>query len=70
LRFVERIIEACGGLEMFPRRGAPRDDIRPGLLIIGFARRVTIAYHLEGDAVTIDRILYAGRDLVTVLGRG
>ena len=29
----------------------------------GMARRVTIAYPIAGEAVTIDRILYGGRDL-------
>ncbi|WP_353954867.1 hypothetical protein [uncultured Methylobacterium sp.] len=29
----------------------------------GFERRVTIAFHLMGDHVVIDRILYAGRNV-------
>jgi hypothetical protein len=39
---------------MFPERGRRRDDLRPGLRIIGFGRRVTIAFHVAD---------YAGRDL-------
>ena len=30
---------------------------------MGFERRVTIAFHVEPGTVTIDRILYGGRDL-------
>jgi toxin ParE1/3/4 len=52
---------------MFPERGRRRDDLRPGLRIIGFGRRVTIAFHVTGDRITIDRVLYGGRDLTQVL---
>jgi toxin ParE1/3/4 len=30
-RFTGAIIEHCEKLESFPRRGTPRDDLRPGL---------------------------------------
>ncbi|MGH7075579.1 MAG: type II toxin-antitoxin system RelE/ParE family toxin [Stellaceae bacterium] len=63
LRYVERIVATCRGLAIFPERGTRRDDIRPGLRITSHARRVTIAFHLAGGTVTIDRILYAGRTL-------
>jgi len=49
-------------------RGTKRDDIRPGLRIIGFERRVTIAFHIAPGMVTIDRILYGGRDLYRAFG--
>lgn len=67
LRTVERIVATCQRLAMFPERGLRRDDIRPGLRLTSHARRVTIAFHLAGETVTIDRILYAGRDLGTAL---
>jgi hypothetical protein len=31
---------------------------------------VIIAFHVAGDTVTIDRILYAGRDIGAELGDG
>jgi toxin ParE1/3/4 len=34
-----------------------------GLRVAGFERRVAIAFHIAPDTVTIDRILYGGRDL-------
>src|SRR5436190_768425 len=54
----------------FPERGARRDDLRPGLRVVGVARRVTIAFHISDNVVTIDRVLYGGRDLSTALRGG
>lgn len=56
------------GFADFPERGRRRDDLRPGLRIIGFERRVTIAFHISSGAVIIDRILYGGRELETAVG--
>ena len=47
------------------RAGTRRDHIRPGLRVIGFEARVAIAFHVGAEKVTIDRILYGGRDLGT-----
>jgi toxin ParE1/3/4 len=63
LAYTSRIHAHCMGLANFPERGTRRGDLRPGLRIIGFERRVTIAFHVKPDAVVIDRILYGGRDL-------
>lgn len=63
LAYIERIETYCNGFATFPERGLRRDDIRPGLRVVGFARRVSIAFHITPAAVTIDRILYGGRDL-------
>jgi len=45
-----------------PYRGSPRDDLQPGIRILVFERRTTIAYRIREDAVQILRIFYAGRD--------
>ena len=60
--YAERIRTYCLAFETFPERGIRRDDLRPGLRLVGFERRVTIAFHLTPAAVVIDRILYGGRD--------
>src|SRR4030088_3019101 len=52
---------------MFPERGTRRDDLRPGLRVTGFERRVTIAFHVTAEAVIIDRILYGGHDFAPAL---
>ena len=59
--YAGRIEQACLGLAAFPLRGTPRDDIRPGLRVLAFRRRVLIAYAVAGQEVIILRILYGGR---------
>ena len=61
--YVQRITDCCEGLADFPERGTLRDELFPGLRVIGFDRRVAIAFHVTDDAVIIDRVLYGGRDL-------
>lgn len=60
--YVDRIEAACLSLETSPMRGTTRDDIRQGLRIMGFERRVTILFHVGKTTVTIVRILYGGQD--------
>ena len=67
--YTDSILSYCLGFATFPERGTRRDDLRPGLRIVGFRRRVTIAFHIGQDRVTIDRVLYGGRDLVRALRR-
>jgi len=63
LAYVERLERYCKGFEDFPERGTSRDDLFPGLRVVGFERRVSIAFHIHADTVTFDRLLYGGRDL-------
>jgi len=63
--YIDRIEQFCGNLSTFPERGTRRDDLRPGLRVVGFERRATIAFQVAGQSVTILRILYGGRDLGT-----
>jgi toxin ParE1/3/4 len=58
---MERLIAACVRLEDLPNRGAPRDEILPGLRILGFERRVAIAYRVA-DSIEILRVFYGGQD--------
>jgi toxin ParE1/3/4 len=60
--YVGRIEAACGKLAAFPNRGAPRDDLLPGLRTLSFERRALIAYRIDGMTVSILRVFYAGRD--------
>ncbi|WP_102957801.1 type II toxin-antitoxin system RelE/ParE family toxin [Mangrovicella endophytica] len=59
--YLARIEEFLARFETFPARGTARDDISPGLRIVGFERRVSIAFVVEQNEVVILRILYAGR---------
>ena len=63
LGYIDRIRTYLTSFQDFPHRGTKRDDLRAGLRLIGFERRVTIAFSVEGDTVVIVRIFYAGRDV-------
>ena len=65
--FVGSIVTYCKGFDTFPARGAMRDDIRPGIRIVGFKRRVSIAFTIEGDTVVFLGIFYGGQDFEAAL---
>ena len=60
--YTERLIDFCYRLDLASERGQRRDDIRPGLRIVGFERRVTVAFTVEEKRVVILRLFYGGRD--------
>lgn len=60
--YVERIEAACLDLATFPERGTQRDDLLPGIRIMGFERRATILFRVLKSEVVIVRILYGGQD--------
>jgi plasmid stabilization system protein ParE len=62
MEFIRRLRQICHGLEDMPERGAPREDFAPGVRILVFERRVTIAYRVAKDRVQILRLFYAGRN--------
>lgn len=66
--FVRRIRAQCEALRDFPERGNRRDDIRPGLRIIGFERRVVIAFTVNDRKVRIGRIFYGCRNYEALMG--
>jgi len=68
--YIDRLEAACLALESFPERGTRRDDIRPGLRIIGFERRATIIFQVLESEVIIVRIFYGGQDYEAALRRG
>ncbi len=61
--YTEAIVKQCESLKTFPIRGTRRDDIRPGLRIFGFRRRVTIAFEVTDGVVTILGIFYGGQNI-------
>jgi toxin ParE1/3/4 len=67
--YVRRIQTACMRLATFPERGRRRDDILPDLRVIGFERRVTIAFRVLKTRVEIVTIAYGGRDFESELRR-
>jgi len=67
-KYTEDIVKECESLRTLPRRGTRRDNIRAGLRTFGFRRRVTIAFEVTENAVTILGVFYGGRDLEKILG--
>jgi toxin ParE1/3/4 len=61
--YVRRIRAWCDQLLVFPEGGRARDDLRRGVRIISFERRVVIAYMISpsGD-IEIGRFFYGGRN--------
>ncbi len=65
--FVSAILDYCDAMVSFPLIGTARDDLRPGLRIVGFRRRVTIAFAVTDRTVEILGIYYGGRDYETLI---
>ncbi len=61
--FIRRLRSLCMSLEAMPERGARRDEFAPGIRILVFEQRVTIAYRVRQDEIQIVRFFYAGRNV-------
>ncbi len=60
--YIERVEAFCQRLGIASERGHLRNDIRPNLRIIGFERRLTIAFVVGSETVTVLRVFASGRD--------
>ncbi len=61
-KYTEEIVRECESLQTLPHRGTRRDYIRASVRTFGFRRRVTIAFEVTDDVVTILGVYYGGRD--------
>jgi plasmid stabilization system protein ParE len=61
-RYTHAIVTYCESLQVFPHRGNQRDDLRPGLRITNYKRRVVIAFTVDAEQVAILGIFYAGQN--------
>ena len=61
LAYIDRLERRCAVLLTFPQAGTSRGDLRRGLRVLGFERRVVIAYVVRADRVVVQRVLYGGR---------
>ena len=66
-RFTEAIVQFCESLSTFPRRGNKRDDVRPGLRVTHYRKRVIIAFVVDADLVSILGVFYGGQDYESIL---
>lgn len=62
LSYIERLETHIRGFDTASERGHLREDVRPGLRIIGFEHRITIAFTVEDERVIILRIFYGGQN--------
>ena len=63
------LVRTCLSLDLFPHRGRPRDDLLPGLRVIAHRGWASIAFTIEDSAVTIEGVLWRGRDLGSAFDR-
>jgi plasmid stabilization system protein ParE len=68
-RYTGAVVETCERLALFPLRGAPRNDIRPGLRVTHHRGRTLIAYAVDQGArlVSVIGVFYGGQDLDAAL---
>ena len=67
LAYLDRLESYCLGFDIASERGRARDDIRKGLRITSFDRRITIAFSVSPDQITFLRLFYAGSDWESAL---
>jgi plasmid stabilization system protein ParE len=61
--YIGKLYAYCMELRTFPQRGARRDDLRLGLRIVGYRRKASIAFRVDGEVVTIVRVFHGGQDI-------
>ena len=63
------MVDTCEGLALFPLRGVPREDIRPGLRVTHHKGRTLIAYAVDEGTRTVSvlGIFYGGQDYEAAL---
>ncbi len=66
-RYTNAIVTHCDDLRIFPKRGARRDDVRPGLRITNYKKRAVIAFAVDAELVSIIGIYYGGQDYEAAL---
>ena len=67
VRYIENIVSFCESFSTFPHRGNARDDIRPGLRVTHYRKRVVIAFCVEDDVVSILGVFYGGQNYSALL---
>ena len=66
-RYTDAIVTYCEIPRIFPHRGIRRDDVRPGLRITSYRKRVVVAFDVDGDRVNIIGVYSAGQDYEAAL---
>lgn len=61
MSYIDRLEAYCLSFDFASERGSCRDDVREGLRIVGFERRITIAFTVGEHDVTILRLFSGGQ---------
>ena len=71
-QYIEAIVSYCEGLHSYPLRGTARDDVRPGLRITNYKKRMVVAFAVDTHAgrVSIIGLFYGGQDYEMILQNG
>ncbi|MFT4184874.1 MAG: type II toxin-antitoxin system RelE/ParE family toxin [Rhizobium sp.] len=67
LSFIQRLRVQCRTLKTMAARGPQRENLGPGVRIMVFERRVTVAYQMKDEQVIILRLFYAGQNIPATL---
>ena len=62
LNYMRRLDMYCSRFDLAAQRGAPRDDLRPDLRVIGFEKRIELLFSITPDRVEFLRAFYGGQD--------
>jgi toxin ParE1/3/4 len=60
--YIDRLEAYIAGFEIASERGTLRTDLRPNVRIVGFERRITIAFKVKQDHVEILRCFRGGQN--------
>jgi toxin ParE1/3/4 len=60
--YINRVEAFLLNFDLASERGQTRDDIRPGLRIVGFERKITVAFTVGELEITILRLFYGGQN--------
>lgn len=66
-RYVRRVGDFIRRLDLASERGTARDDLGAGLRLVGFERRLTIAFRVTDREVRILAVFRAGQDWASTL---
>jgi toxin ParE1/3/4 len=61
-RFIDSIVDYCESFQTFPQRGTQRPGLSQAIRMIGYRRRVMIAFEVTKNTVIIHGIYYGGQD--------
>ncbi|MGV1872874.1 type II toxin-antitoxin system RelE/ParE family toxin [Agrobacterium rosae] len=62
-QYLDRVTSYLSSFDVFPERGSLRNDIRPGLRVVGFERTISVAFIIEDESVIILRVGQNGQQL-------